>query len=118
MNRLDARTLFARLTSDIPRECLGHLFVTGSLAAAYHYEAVLRGRGINTKDADIVVHPVGDVGSCQIVAQTLLDSGWHKHGDCHSRATPAPPEQLRAIRLYPPKSKAYFVEFLTVPANQ
>jgi hypothetical protein len=118
MNRLDARALFARLASDIPRECLGHLFVTGSLAAAYHYEAVLRGRGINTKDADIVVHPAGDVGSCQTVAQTLLDSGWQKHRDCYSRATPAPPEQLRAIRLYPPKSNAYFVEFLSVPANQ
>ena len=49
MNRLDARALFARLASDIPRECLGHLFVTGDLAAAYHYKAVFRGRGIKTQ---------------------------------------------------------------------
>ena len=118
MNRLDPRQLFARLVADIPEECRGHVFVTGSLAAAYHYAAVLRGRGINTKDADIVVHPAGDAGSCHAVAERLLACGWQRHNDCHPRATAAPSHLLRAIRLDPPQSNDYFVEFLTVPSHR
>lgn len=53
MNRLDPDALFRRIAADVPADLRGHLFVTGSLAAAYHFQARLEGRAINTKDADL-----------------------------------------------------------------
>jgi hypothetical protein len=37
MNKLDPKELFERIARDVPTELHQHLFVTGSLAAAYHY---------------------------------------------------------------------------------
>ncbi|MBX3415396.1 MAG: hypothetical protein KF708_22120, partial [Pirellulales bacterium] len=76
MNRLDPETLFQRLATDLPPTLRKHLFVTGSLAAAYHFRDQLIGRAVNTKDADLVVHPAGDTESCCRIAQQLLQLGW------------------------------------------
>jgi hypothetical protein len=113
--KLDPIALFERLATDIPRELHGNLFVTGSLAAAYHFQAQLEGRAVNTKDADLVVHPAGNVGSCQQMAGRLLALGWTRTEECFPRPTPEPADELRAIRLYPPGSHDYFLEFLNVP---
>jgi hypothetical protein len=115
MNRLDPKELFERIAHDVPQALRQHLFVTGSLAAAYHYKAQLQGHAINTKDADLVVHPAGHVDSCRAMAEQLRDIGWCNTDECFPQATAEPVENLRAIRLYPPGSKEYFIEFLNIP---
>ena len=115
MNRLDPTALFTRIATDVPSELHRHLFVTGSLAAAYHFQAKLEGRAINTKDADLVVHPAGNVDSCRHMARTLLDLGWTRTAECYPKRNPDPVDELRAIRLYPPGPHDYFIEFLNLP---
>jgi hypothetical protein len=115
MNRLDPNALFIRIAADIPSELCRHLFVTGSLAAAYHFQAKLEGRAIATKDADLVVHPAGDVESCRCMAKQLLNVGWSRTGECYPKPGAIPADALRAIRLFPPGSHDYFIEFLNLP---
>lgn len=115
MKKLDPKSLFERLAADIPGDLHANLFVTGSLAAAYCFRAELEGRAINTKDADLVVHPAGNITSCQQMARKLLTLGWTRTEECYPKPNPDPAEDLRAIRLYPPGSHDYFLEFLNVP---
>jgi hypothetical protein len=115
VNQLDPQKLFERIAHDIPGDLHRHLFVTGSLAAAYHYKAQLQGQAINTKDADLVVHPAGHVDSCREMAEKLKDIGWRNIDECYPQATADPVGNLRAIRLYPPGSTEYFIEFLNIP---
>ena len=117
MNRLDPAAIFDRLASDIPTALHEHLVVAGSLAAAYYFQAQLEGGGIATKDADVIVHPAGDVGSCRTMADKLLGIGWTRADECFAKESPEPAEELRAIRLFPPASRDYFIEFLNVPAR-
>lgn len=117
MNRLDPEKLFQHLAKDIPADLHRHLFVTGSLAAAYHYRATLLGRGVNTKDADLVVHPAGHTDSCQQMAERLKELGWRNTNECFAQTSAEPVDELRAIRLYPPSSQEYFIEFLNIPGH-
>lgn len=89
--------------------------MVGSLAAAYHFRVELHRQGVNTKDADLVIHPAGDTISCAGMAERLLDRGWLRHPDCNPSTSREPADALRAIRLYPPESTDYFVEFLNLP---
>jgi hypothetical protein len=68
MNTLDPDILFKLIANDIPRELHANLYMTGSLAAAYEYRTKLQRRAINTKDADLVVHPAGNVQSSEQIA--------------------------------------------------
>ena len=117
MIALDPRRLMARLAAEIPRALHGHLVLVGSLAAAYHYRDRLKRRAVNTKDADVVVHPAGDVGTLREAAETLLDAGWRRTEKCWPQPAKAPADGLRAVRLHPPESQDYFVEFLGLPAR-
>lgn len=118
MNKLDPNALFERIAADVPRALHQHLFITGSLAAAFHYRAKLDGQGVNTKDADLMVHPAGDVESCQKMAIELLKAGWRRTTECFPQVAPDPANQLRAIRLFPPDSDDYFIEFLNLPNQE
>jgi len=113
--RLDPEPLFERLVHDLPADLHEHVFVVGSLAAAYHFRVQLERQGVNTKDADLVVHPAGDTVSCAGMAERLLDLGWRQHPDCYPSPSAEPTASLRAIRLYPPETEDYFVEFLNLP---
>ena len=115
MTRLDPEPLFARLVDALPADVQDHVFVVGSLAVAYHFRVELQRQGVNTKDADLVVHPAGDTVSCAAMAERLLDLEWRRHPDCYPSSSPEPRDGLRAIRLYPPDSMDYFVEFLNLP---
>ena len=115
MNKLDPKVLFERIANDVPKELHPNLFVTGSLAAAYHFQSQIEGRAINTKDADLVVHPAGDVKSCREMAQRLIKNSWRRTDECFPMSATDPTDHLRAIRLYPPESNAYFIEFLNIP---
>jgi hypothetical protein len=117
MAALDPRKLFARMAGDIPGPLRRHVFIVGSLAAAYHYRAQLERRAVNTKDADVVIHPAGDVESSRALAAKLLDLGWTPTPECYAVPRRSPPGRLRAIRLYPPKGRDYFIELLGVPAK-
>jgi hypothetical protein len=115
VNRLDPDKLFKRIAADIPPDLHRSLFITGSLAAAFHFRAELEGNAVNTKDADAVVHPAGATDSCAKMANRLLEIGWTRTESCSPRDTPDPPDDLRAIRLNPPNSNEYFIEFLNLP---
>ena len=112
---LDPEPLFQRLMDELPDELHTHVFVVGSLAVAYHFRVELQRQGVNTKDADLVVHPAGDTISCAGMAEHLLARGWRPHPECCAAMSPEPADELRAIRLYPPDSTDYFVEFLNLP---
>jgi hypothetical protein len=114
--KLDPNALFERIAADIPADLHKELFVTGSLAAAYHFRTRMEGYAVNTKDADVVIHPAGNETGCRQMAIELLNRGWTKHFDAHSpQSQPHPAENLPAIRLYPPDSHDYFLEILGLP---
>lgn len=115
MTRLDPAKLFKKLAKDIPTHLHQHLIVTGSLAAAYHFRTMLQGRAVNTKDADLIIHPSGNITSCRHLANHLLRLGWRRTEQCYAQKSKHPISSLRAIRLFPPKSSDYFIEFLNLP---
>lgn len=115
MTRLDPVRLFRRLAEELPRSLRRHVIVVGSLAAAYQFRAKLTGGAVNTKDADVVIHPAGDVASCRAMAMRLLDAGWRRKENCTPSPKSRPADVLMAIRLYPPEHNDYFVELLGVP---
>jgi len=115
MDKLDPQKLFTQIAEDVPSELHQHLFVTGSLAAAYYYRTELMGQAINTKDADLVIHPAGHVESCREMTEKLLGTGWRKTDACFPMERQEPVDDLRAIRLLPPTSDEYFIEFLNIP---
>lgn len=117
MTKLNPRHLFERISEDIPSSLHGNVIVTGSLAAAYKFQAALDGNAVNTKDADLVVHPAGEEKNCADMTRHLLQLGWKKTESCYPMQAAEPAADLRAIRLYPPKSTEYFVEFLNVPST-
>lgn len=46
---LDPEPLFQRLIDDLPDDLHAHVFVVGSLAAAYHFRVELQRQGVNTE---------------------------------------------------------------------
>jgi hypothetical protein len=119
MSKLDPVVLFRTLCSDIPADLRADVFVTGSLAAAYAFKVRLLGRAVNTKDADLLVHPAGNVDAAQRMAERLLRIGWRPTEQCRPLAErPDDPAKLWAIRLMPPGSSDYFIEFLNTPVEE
>jgi hypothetical protein len=119
MSKLDPVILFRTLCKDIPQDLRRDVFVTGSLAAAYAFKVRLAGQAINTKDADLLIHPAGNVDSARKMAERLLAMGWRPTDQCKPLAEmPDDVEQLWAIRLMPPGSSDYFIEFLNVPVEE
>lgn len=116
MSLLDPKKLFRRLAEDLPAPLHKHVFIVGSLAAAYHFRSALAGRAVNTKDADVVVYPAGAVRAAKALAVELLDLGWRRTAKCFPLPRRSPADRLRAIRLFPPRSDDYFVELLGLPA--
>lgn len=116
MTGLDPRALLRRLSADLPAPIRRHLFLVGSLAAAYHFRSQLARGAVNTKDADVVVYPAGDVRSAKAMAVRLLGLGWRRTSKCFPMARRSPADRLRALRLFPPESSDYFVELLGLPA--
>jgi hypothetical protein len=54
------------------------------------------------------------VDECRAIALRLLGDGWRPVADCYPLPGPDPADGLRAIRLNPPKSEAYFIELLAL----
>jgi hypothetical protein len=108
-----------QVASAVPPECREHIIVVGSLAAGYQLMRHDRARQIRTKDVDCVLFPqVEAVGTGKVVAESLMARGWGpatdgEFGKPGSASTPD--EMLPAVRLYPPESRAWFLELLSVP---
>jgi hypothetical protein len=117
MSMLDPARLFAQIAKDIPAPMHKHILVIGSLATAYYFKDQLANHAVNTKDADLIVHPAGNTESCRQTAQELLNIGWRRIDRCQPKSSPEPATSLEAIRLHPPDSKAYFIEFLNLPSE-
>lgn len=115
---VDPEMFFNLLAAKLPDDLRSHVLVVGSLAAAYHHRAELRSRGlegVRTKDADVIIHPAGAVEECRKVAERLLSAGWRRTSECYPQLEAEPPDDLRAIRLYPPESELFFIELLALP---
>jgi hypothetical protein len=115
---VDPEAFFRLVTAHLPPELQPHILVVGSLAAAYHHRAELQRRGlqgVRTKDVDLIIHPAGAVAECRRIAAQLLEEGWRHTAQCWPSHQPDPSDALRAIRLYPPTSNAYFIELLALP---
>ena len=115
MSDLDPALLFDLIARHVPQEMHAHILIVGSLAAAYHHRADLRHDGINTKDADVIIHPAGAVEEAKAIAQRLLRDGWQPTEKCRPSPEPTPVDDLPFVRLYPPGSNAYFIELLAFP---
>ncbi len=113
--RLDPEMVFDMIGRDLPDDLRPNILVVGSLAAAYHFREEIHRGGITTKDADIVVHPAGALAQCQQIATRLLEAGWRRTEKCYPMPRDTSSGELRAIRLNPPDSEAYFVELLAFP---
>lgn len=116
---LDPEAVTRLLAGQLPEGLHPHLLLVGSLAAAYHFRESLDRRGVNTKDADVIVQPASALRECQDIANTLLTSGWQPHFDAEHPpgAADTPEEKLPVVRLLPPDPGAsgYFVELLALP---
>jgi hypothetical protein len=116
---LDPADLFRTLHRDIPVEHQGNILVAGSLAAAYAFRGSLSGHAVATKDADLLVHSAGNSISVHVAAEALIKIGWRPTNGCRPLAElPENKNDLWAIRLMPPASSEYFIEFLSIPSVQ
>ncbi len=102
MSDLDPADVFRRLHQDFPEPLRRHIFVVGSLAAAYHFRAALEDHAVNTKDADIVVYPAGHVVSCRRIAERLFRDRWTRREASYPLKARQPLGDLRTLRLDPP----------------
>jgi hypothetical protein len=113
--------LFDLIAYHLPASLRPHVMLAGSLAAAYHHRDQLIGGVVNTKDADVMIHPAGAIAECAAIAARLIEQGWRRIDKCYPRKTPKPTdstdpdEWLMAIRLSPKDSDAYFLELLAFP---
>lgn len=117
MSRLDPKQLFERIAADVPKDLVENILIVGSLAAAYAHRNQLLSATVNTKDADIIIHPAGAIPQARAVAQRLVDSGWRPlAGKCRPWPRAEPENELSVIRLNPPESAEYFIELLGFPS--
>ncbi len=113
--RINPAEIFERVARTLPTDLHRNVLVVGSLAAAYHHRERLGAPAVNTKDADVVVHPAGAISECVEVARRLIDSGWKRTDKCFAQPSAEPRNELRAIRLEPPEHTDFFVELLGLP---
>ncbi|MFT7553412.1 MAG: hypothetical protein ACI9BV_003746, partial [Rhodothermales bacterium] len=113
------KMLTERLSGELPAEVKQGMVLIGSLAAAYHYRNEIGASAIRTKDADLLLSPrSAAVLSGQRGAEVLLDAGWTPQLEYGLPGkSPKPANALPVIRLFPPESHDYFVEFLSVPGT-
>ncbi len=87
---LDPKLTLDLIAAAVPRELHANLLVAGSVAAAYHHRDAIGPQGIATKDADVIVQPVGAIDECRSIATRLLDGGWRRTDDCYPKRRDEP----------------------------
>jgi len=110
------------VSAAVPQKWRKNIIVVGSLAAAYVLFKDNMNLSVRTKDIDCVLSPrIEAVKSGISIAEKLIAGGWElrtegrfgKPGDASTLL-----EDLPAVRLYPPGSKDWFIELLTVPESE
>lgn len=119
MSNISPAKILLDVANSIPSEFHKLIVVVGSLAAGFHYFGNDKDREVRTKDIDCVVSPrVEALKAGKVITEHLLEAGWEPKPH-EGRTFPASPEtpdaELPVIRLYPPKQRGWFLEFLTVP---
>jgi hypothetical protein len=116
------RLVLERVAGAIPKECHENIIVVGSLAAGYQLLASADAFPVRTKDIDCVLSPrLEAVDRGQAIAERLLKAGWRPLTEgAHSIPGTAetPTDKLPIVRLYPPNTKDWFIEFITVPDSR
>ena len=122
MEQVHPKAVLEQVAAAVPPECHPNIIVIGSLAVAHQLLGGEEVIPVRTKDIDCVLSPrIVAVDTAQMLAQALLDAGWHprKVGRFRDPGGPeTPDDQLPAVRLYPPDSTEWFVELLTVPSGK
>jgi hypothetical protein len=122
MKLVSPAKVLTQVASAIPEECRQHVIVIGSLAAGYQFFGDNDEQAVRTKDVDCVIAPrIVAISSGENTAQTLLDNGWRRRaagGWDRPGTEETPDDKLSAVRLYPPNSDEWFLEFLTVPESE
>ena len=118
MTLISPRLVVAAVARQVPAECLPHLVVIGSLAAAYQLLKETDESSVRTKDMDCILVPrIEAIPRGEAVADALLAAGW-QHPSSGLSVAPGtietPDEDLPVVRLYPPDSADWFIELLTV----
>ncbi len=122
MNLIAPQFVLEQVAKAVPSDCHGNLIVIGSLAAGFHFFGGDGSLQVRTKDIDCVISPrLEAIEASKTVAERLLANGWEQRteggrGLAGTGATRV--EDLPVIRLYPPGSRAWFIELLTVPASE
>ncbi len=117
MRRLDPDAILDRLAREIPTDLHDDVYLIGSLAAAHHFRGRIELGGVNTKDADLVVQPVGNIATVEAIATKLRAAGWMWKLDyAPVGATTTPEDALPDVRLFPPGDGAtYWIELQGLP---
>jgi hypothetical protein len=104
----------------MPKACLDKVIVVGSLAAAHHYFGDDDKRSIRTKDVDALFGPSGlAYEAASQACEVFLREGWtqsHAVPNHDVAGTPATPlDDLSVLRLQPPFTAYWFIEFFGTP---
>jgi hypothetical protein len=111
-----------RIAAAIPDGLRENIIIIGSLAAGYHYFRDNPRLQVRTKDVDCLLSPrIRAIPAGEAVANRLFADLWELRSDGAwgvpgNAATPD--DQLPVVRLHPPGSTEWFVEFLTVPESE
>ncbi len=119
MSDVSPARVIGEIADAIPADCREHMIIIGSLAAGYHFFGNDSNLYVRTKDADSVLRPrSAAVRSGREIAERLISGGWKQRtdGDFGKPGSASTPDGLLpAVRLHPPGSTEWFVEFLTLP---
>lgn len=122
MKNISPHNVFEQLSNAIPREFHENIIIIGSLAAGYHFFGDDKNLQVRTKDIDCLLTPrIEAIDSGKIVTSKLLEIGWKhrmegKFGQSGNASTSD--DKLPAVRLIPPDSDDWFIEFLIEPESE
>ncbi len=121
MNDVSPEHVLCEVARAVPENCRSNIIVIGSLAAGYHLLRNASRIQVRTKDIDCILFPrVEAVHAGVRIAEQLIRGGWiqQESGPFKPGTQRTPLHELPAVRLFPPDSRKWFIELLTVPASE
>ena len=122
MADVSPHSVILEVSEAIPSSLHDKIIIVGSLAAGYHFFGREARMHVRTKDIDCILHPrIEAVETGATLASELLKANWEleTEGDFGKPGTESTEDKdLPILRLYPPKSREWFIEVLTVPNSE
>jgi hypothetical protein len=113
------RSVLAEVAEAVPSECRQNIIIVGSLAAGFQLLDQDGSLQVRTKDIDCLRSPrIEAAKSGKAIAEKLLESGWQPRDNDKPGRASTPDDELPVVRLYPPNSKDWFIELLTVSQSE